>query len=410
MEDRYVEWAQFYLLTFTAVLCLKIAGDLWRKENHTNYFYIFSGFFCALVAIEEISWGQRILGYEVPQFFRRYNGQSETEFHNIIGEVIDYTYLLGLIALVWGVILPLLVSSSRKGLAFFERLDHVIPPRVLIIGFLSGSISMSLLAPSKAFWYEPIEEIGELFIYMSLFYFVLIKWNEKKTSSTTSSVPISLMINSTIFLISITVLSTTLTDTRSFNLSGAYYYSYGTNYVWHEFYKEGVEQYEKLLGIKPNSQDFNFLKNLNTADIEIPSIVRNLILILDINGDRRVSLFPHTPSKITYKLALPERAILSFGIGVNPEVWSGDKGDGVLFEIYVEDESVLDRVFSKYIDPRNNVVDRKWHDETVDLSRYNGKHVNLSFVTIPGPLNNGTYDLPVWSDPRLISTNKSFSK
>jgi hypothetical protein len=67
----------------------------------------------------------------------------------------------------------------------------------------------------------------------------------------------------------------------------------------------------------------------------------------------------------------------------------------------VQDGSISERVFSKYIDPKHNVADRKWHDEVVDLSRYDGKEVYLSFVTTPGFNYNGDFDWGGWSNPRL---------
>ncbi|MGH7801320.1 MAG: hypothetical protein ACREOW_11960 [Thermodesulfobacteriota bacterium] len=117
-------------------------------------------------------------------------------------------------------------------------------------------------------------------------------------------------------------------------------------------------------------------------------------------------LYEHPPSQITYKLTLPEKAFLSFGIALSPKTWSPDKGDGVLFELDVQDGSISERVFSKYIDPKHNVADRKWHDEVIDLSRYGKKEVSLSFVTTPGPNNNTDFDWAGWSNPRIVSNNK----
>jgi tetratricopeptide (TPR) repeat protein len=257
-------------------------------------------------------------------------------------------------------------------------------------------------------------EIGEFFLYMSLFYFLLIKWDEQKKIKTANREQINFsrtIVKFSIFILCITALSTLITDLRGqpygpgvtiYNMANGYEYAYNG------FYKEAMEQYEKALGI--NSQDYSFLKNLKNADIETPPFAGATIFPLDINGDLRISLLAHPPSKITYELTLPERAFLSFGIALDPEAWSPDKGDGVLFELYVQDGGMPERVFSKYIDPKHNVADRKWHDEVVDLSRYDGKEVNLSFVTTPGFNYNGDFDWAWWSDPRLILIHKSLSK
>ena len=128
-EDRYVEWAQFYLLAATVVLCLQTAKAVWNKERRRAYCYVLAGVCCALVAGEEISWGQRIVGFESPWFFQHYNAQGETDLHNVIGEllakVVDYEDVLALFALGYGVALPMIASfvSVRPTAYRAERLD-----------------------------------------------------------------------------------------------------------------------------------------------------------------------------------------------------------------------------------------------------------------------------------------------
>jgi len=177
------------------------------------------------------------------------------------------------------------------------------------------------------------------------------------------------------------------------------FYAHGFGFLPFSFSTAKLEHFDIF---KVGSPNF-FIKNLNKAIIETPQKEWVTQLIFNINGDSRVTLFEHPPSKITYKLTIPEKAFLSFGIALSPNSWSFDKGDGVLFEIYVRDGSVKEKVFSKHIDPKNNVADRKWHDEVVDLSRYGKKEISLSFVTTPGPNNNTNYDWAGWGDPKLIS-------
>ena len=46
----------------------------------------------------------------------------------------------------------------------------------------------------------------------------------------------------------------------------------------------------------------------------------------------------------------------------------------------VDEVGKKEKVFSKYIDPKNNKEDRKWHDEEVDLSKYAGQAVEITFT------------------------------
>jgi hypothetical protein len=95
-----------------------------------------------------------------------------------------------------------------------------------------------------------------------------------------------------------------------------------------------------------------FIEHLKQAAVKTPQKEWVTQLIFSINGDSRVTLFEHPPSKITYKLTVPENSYLTFGIALNPEVWSADKGDGVIFEILVKDGKEERKLFSKYIDPK----------------------------------------------------------
>ena len=100
-----------------------------------------------------------------------------------------------------------------------------------------------------------------------------------------------------------------------------------------------------------------------------------------------------------------ERAGLHFGLGMDPAVWSPDKGDGVEYSIYVrhpDEPYVLHRVFQRYIDPKNNPDDRHWFDERVGLSPFGGQAVDIIFEALPGSAGDATYDWGGWSTPVLV--------
>ncbi len=249
-EDRYLEWAQFYFLAFTSVLCLRSARDAWHKEGRIHFFYIFLGLICAAVAIEELSWGQRLFGLDSPRFFLDHNAQGETDFHNILGEylaiLIDYTYLLGLSAIVYGFGLPILVSRSSKIREILRRFYIEIPPQTLIIGFLSGGLVL-LWDP------VPIEEIGELLIYMSLFYMVLGKRTESINVHSMNGKSVGVVRNIVIasgIVLACTVASTALSDLRTDGMVAHYHWVYGDRYYRYGFIREAEEQFEKARRIE----------------------------------------------------------------------------------------------------------------------------------------------------------------
>jgi hypothetical protein len=89
--------------------------------------------------------------------------------------------------------------------------------------------------------------------------------------------------------------------------------------------------------------------------------------------------------------------IFYFGYALNPAVF--DKaGDGVGFRIEVKDAAgKISTLFSRYIDPKRDVQERRWMDSSIDLSRYQGQQIELLFSTDPGPKGDSAYDWAAWS-------------
>ncbi|NLG74454.1 MAG: tetratricopeptide repeat protein, partial [Chloroflexi bacterium] len=129
------------------------------------------------------------------------------------------------------------------------------------------------------------------------------------------------------------------------------------------------------------------------------------VLEQTINYDTRRILYQHPTSRVTYSVSLPERAVLQFGLGMAPEVWTAENSDGAVYNIYVRDPEepfVTQRVYHRMIDPQNNPDDRRWFNERVDLSAFGGKEVEIIFEALPGPADNYDFDWGGWSSPVII--------
>ena len=91
--------------------------------------YILGGMAMVFVAGEEISWGQRIIGFATPDFLMPLNEQGEFTVHNIANKSFDFIYLNS-------VMLLCMVTSA----AFFCRKDRLIgiplPSILLMLGLL----------------------------------------------------------------------------------------------------------------------------------------------------------------------------------------------------------------------------------------------------------------------------------
>ncbi len=120
-----------------------------------------------------------------------------------------------------------------------------------------------------------------------------------------------------------------------------------------------------------------------------------------INGEERLVLLAHPETRITYRVFFPERARLVLGMGLSPLVWSPEKGAGVHFRVFLEDRGQEVRVFSRYLDPKNDPADRRWHDVELDLSAYPPGPRKIIFQTTTDGAPK-YYCWANWSHPLLL--------
>ncbi len=162
-EDEYIEWASFWAFLLAAVAAVVAS----RKPAAGRFPWFLYGLalFCFVVAMEEISWGQRVLGYRPPVYFLEHNFQQEFNFHNVIDT--DYRKLaLSATIVGYGVLLPLLalVAPLRR---LFDRMGVVVPPLGLLPLFVATFL-MYLVYPfsHSGEWVELMLGLGMLFALM----------------------------------------------------------------------------------------------------------------------------------------------------------------------------------------------------------------------------------------------------
>lgn len=125
-EDQALEWASFWSF-FVAGVVFAIAARRRRRATGTlPWFFIGLAVFCVLVAMEEISWGQRVFGHRPPDYFLAENYQQEINLHNIVGTELRMGVFRAII-LGYGVLLPL-VALIPYGRRVLDRLGIVAPP------------------------------------------------------------------------------------------------------------------------------------------------------------------------------------------------------------------------------------------------------------------------------------------
>lgn len=117
-EDEYLEWSTFWAFLLAGIVYMR-NGVLHRQAtSRLPWFLSGIALFCVVVAMEEISWGQRQIGYRPPTYFLENNYQQELNFHNTIGSGLRRFALAAVIA-GYGVLLPIAsqVASVRNWFA-----------------------------------------------------------------------------------------------------------------------------------------------------------------------------------------------------------------------------------------------------------------------------------------------------
>jgi hypothetical protein len=168
-EDNILERGTFALLLLAGVLALRIALRLRRSAGRGFWFFTLFFVMCMLGAMEEISWGQRILGIESPEFFLEHSDQREINTHNVLQKWsgLMLKYVVGVVLFLYGACLPQLARIGWVK-AFCDRVGLVVPPRVLSLGICLAALMM-LDWPTG---YE--EEIGELCFSLCFVFFMLL--------------------------------------------------------------------------------------------------------------------------------------------------------------------------------------------------------------------------------------------
>lgn len=112
-EDYWAEYGSF--LSWAAATCF-LACLLFGDRGFRKPGVVLLAFGTFFVAMEEISWGQRILDIPSPTVFTQYNLQGEINLHNLVPIVSKQDVIAGIVVGLWSLLLPLL---TRK----WERLE-----------------------------------------------------------------------------------------------------------------------------------------------------------------------------------------------------------------------------------------------------------------------------------------------
>jgi len=171
-EDHFLEWLQFLFLFITCILCFYRSYALYSNTQNTIsvLMFFFGGILFLFGAGEEISWGQRILGLETPEYFEEYNAQEEMNLHNltVMGIKINkliFGKILAIVILTYLIILPILEN-------YIDWLRRIIQQFHIPFPKLMHSVFFVILV-GLLYSLDP-ERKGELVEFVGVFTFFLI--------------------------------------------------------------------------------------------------------------------------------------------------------------------------------------------------------------------------------------------
>jgi hypothetical protein len=113
-EDRWVEWATVFLFLAAALAFLAFALSR-RRLGDAGV-----ASFCVIAAGEEISWGQRIIGFTPTETFLERNAQQEANLHNLVEAFGQPKWSLIAVIVAYGVLIPV-VAQTTLGRKFVDR-------------------------------------------------------------------------------------------------------------------------------------------------------------------------------------------------------------------------------------------------------------------------------------------------
>jgi hypothetical protein len=195
-EDGIFEWgtALFYFAAFIYFIL---------TFKKTKYFFVLLiSVLMFFGAGEEISWGQRVIGFKTPKALERINVQKEFNVHNIgvfntenlkgenakgWSKLLVMNFLFKLFTWIFGVAIPLCVFHFKKISALNQKIRMPVAPFSIGIFFLFSEIlyvcSYSAVPKTADFYWERVhagEEYGEFISAFIMFVIALYFYNYSK--------------------------------------------------------------------------------------------------------------------------------------------------------------------------------------------------------------------------------------
>ncbi len=197
-EDSLTEYLTFGVYILAGVVsyrCVRLIQKMPKLPSSWKRFYliIFAGIMVAsfVIAGEEISWGQRIIGFETPDAIAKNNTQFEFNIHNQ-KSVFQYVYLAYALLGFYAASAWAIVKGMHK--ARFPRLVTTVigyfSPSWRLIGFFIPIIVYAYLRGRFGdAMFDQWEELMEIYLAIGILFFLYSKFVELQQVPTKGSLP-----------------------------------------------------------------------------------------------------------------------------------------------------------------------------------------------------------------------------
>ncbi len=175
-EDQLFEYWTVALYLASALVCLLGPWVVGGASRVTRYWLVGWGILFLLVALEELSWGQRIFGVDTPEFLISRNQQDETNFHNLESEGVDRLFASLVFAVA--IALPSLALLSKRLNSLVRRYGIPLPQWELVVPFL---LAFAFFVPA---WFAsaPETEVLTGLAVLWLAFLLVAKWRGGETA------------------------------------------------------------------------------------------------------------------------------------------------------------------------------------------------------------------------------------
>jgi len=175
-EDGFWETLGALALLGASVLLLHAGLPRGRRARFSQWTLVCLGVLLLLGAAEEVSWGQRLFGFDTPEVLREVNVQGEANLHDLGGYWANYLLMIGFFCYVG--VLPLLAQAFVDVRGVVAALALPVPPLAfvpygLIGAFLGDHPLLTALWPMSS-W--RLSEARETLFSLVMFGVALDQW------------------------------------------------------------------------------------------------------------------------------------------------------------------------------------------------------------------------------------------